>query len=199
MISLVLFSFAIAGVLAVAVSMSQGFREQRAAVGAEGAVRVPLDFLGDALRQVSPGSSTGNIQDVNITPCAAAAVLKVQNNQTSGFGGYTGWDSLELIYASGAVITGARTAYIAGSTSLDVDDASALAVGDNIVISDTSQGSLVRITAISGNTLTLNTQCSGGVGLTIPAGGYPIGAIVIRAQHAKFTIDDPNGTTACRS
>ncbi len=54
MISLVLFSFAVAGVLAVAVSMSQGFREQRAAVEAEGAVRVPLDFIGDAIRQSSP-------------------------------------------------------------------------------------------------------------------------------------------------
>ena len=63
MISLVLFSFVIAGVLAVAVSMTQGYREQRAAVEAEGAVRLPLDFLVDALRQASPAVSTGLIQD----------------------------------------------------------------------------------------------------------------------------------------
>ena len=192
MISLVLFSFAIAGVLAVAVSMSQGFREQRAAVGAEGAVRVPLDFIADGLRQLSPGSPAGNIQDLNITPCAAASVLKVFDNQSSSFGGYTGWDSLEMIYASGAVVTGARTAFASGTSSLDVDDASGLAVGDSVIISDTTQGSLIKITGISGNTLTLGAQCTGGVGVTIPAVGYPIGALVIRAQHAKFTIDDPN-------
>src|SRR5712671_6050324 len=62
MISLVIFSFVIAGILSVAVAMTQGMREQRQAVLAESAVRVPMDFLVDALRQASPGVSlTANI------------------------------------------------------------------------------------------------------------------------------------------
>ncbi|HEY3807556.1 MAG TPA: PilW family protein [Kofleriaceae bacterium] len=200
MISLVLFSFAIAGVLAVAVSMTQGFREQRAGVEAESAVRVPMDFLADAVRQASPaapnltlpltGSNT-NIQDANTCWNGAITVL---NNQTgSGSGAPSGWDSLDVIYASGAVVTSSRGVYTSGTTSLDITDASQLAIGDSIVISNTSQGTLTTITGISGNTLTLANQCTGSGGLLLPSGGYPAGSLVIRAQHATFTLDAIDG------
>lgn len=185
MISLVLFSFAIAGVLAVAVSMSQGFREQRAAVEAESSVRVPIDFIVDAIRQSSPGAPTGNIQDAGT--CSNGA-LSIANNQTSLSSSPTvsGWDSLDVIFASGGVVTSSRTAYAAGTTSMDVDDASQLVAGDSVVISDTNQGHLVKITAVTGNTLTLAAQCST---IVLPSAGYPAGSLVIRAMHAVFTID----------
>jgi len=198
MISLVLFSFAIAGVLAVAVSMSQGFREQRAAVEAEGAVRVPIDFIADAIRQSSPAAPTltfnlgvpaaANIQDAGT--CSVGS-LNVQNNQTAVHDPtLNGWDALDVIYASGAVVTSSRSAYVSGSTSLDVNDASQLSINDSIVISDTNQGTFVNITGISGNTLTLATQCGS---LVLPSGGYAAGALVIRAEHATFTIDAVDG------
>ena len=57
MISLLIFSFAVAGILSAAVAITQGMSEQRQAIDAENAVRVPLDFLVDALRQASPGVS----------------------------------------------------------------------------------------------------------------------------------------------
>jgi len=188
MISLVLFSFAIAGVLAVAVSMSQGFREQRAAIGAEGAVRVPLDYITDALRQASPGAPSGNIQDAGT---CSTTVLAVTNNQTSLTGGITGWDKLEVIFASGAVVTSTRAVYDTSSNSLAVNDASALVAGDYVVISNTGQGHLFKLTAVVGNTLTLASPCGGYVA---PAGGlYSPGSLVIRAQHATFTIDAVDG------
>lgn len=185
MISLVLFSFAIAGVLSVAVSMTQGYREQRAAVEAESSVRVPIDFIVDAIRQSSPGAPSGNIQDA--ATCSNGA-LTIENNQTSLSNNPTvsGWDSLDVIYASGGVVTSSRTAYASGTTTMDVDDASQLAVGDSIVISDTNQGHLVKITGIAANTLTLATQCST---IVLPTSGYPAGSLVVRAQHAVFTID----------
>jgi len=185
MISLVLFSFAIAGVLAVAVSMSQGFREQRAAVEAESSVRVPIDFIVDAIRQSSPGAPTGNIQDAGT--CSTGA-LTIANNQTSLSNNPTvsGWDSLDVIFASGGVVTSSRTAYAGGTTSLDVDDATQLVAGDSVVISDTNQGHLVQITAVTGSTLTLAAQCGT---IALPSAGYPAGSLVIRAQHATFTID----------
>ena len=185
MIALVLFSFAIAGVLAVAVSMTQGYREQRAAVEAESSVRVPIDFIVDAIRQSSPGAPTGNIQDAGT--CSNGA-LTISNNQTSVSNNPTisGWDSLDVIYASGGVVTSSRTAYTTGTTSIDVDDASQLASGDSIVISDTNQGHLVKITGITNNTLSLANQCST---IVLPASGYPAGSLVVRAQHAVFTID----------
>jgi prepilin-type N-terminal cleavage/methylation domain-containing protein len=190
MISLVLFSFAIAGVLAVAVSMTQGFREQRAAVEAEGSVRVPIDFIGDALRQASPGAPTNNIQDAAL--CTTTGAISVTNNQTAIHDAtITGWDQLDVIFASGAVVTSTRGVYAAGTTSMDVTDASQLAVGDSIVISDTNQGHLVKITGIGGNTLTLAPQC-GGITLP-PTGNYAMGSLVIRAQHATFTLDAVDG------
>jgi prepilin-type N-terminal cleavage/methylation domain-containing protein len=192
MISLVLFSFVIAGVLAVAVSMSQGFREQRASVTAEGAVRVPLDFLADAIRQASPGAPTGLIWDPNT--CTQAAI-EVYNN--SGVGLAVGTDKLDVIYASGAVLTSSREVYTAASTTLQINDASQLAPGDSIVISDTTQGILVKITGITANNLTIVAQavCPPPI---LPAtatilGPYPIGSLVIRAQHAWFYIDYLDG------
>ena len=194
MISLVLFSFVIAGVLAVAVSMSQGFREQRASVTAEGAVRVPLDFLADSIRQASPGAPSGLIWDPNT--CTQNAV-EVYNN--SGTGSAVGTDKLDVIYASGAVLTSTREIYTAASTTLQINDASQFAPGDSIVISDTTQGVLVKITGITANNLTIVAQASCLASPPVaPAtaailGPYPVGSLVIRAQHAWFYIDYIDG------
>ena len=188
MISLVLFSFAIAGVLAVAVSMSQGFREQRAAIGAEGSVRVPLDFITDALRQASPGAPTGDIQDAGT---CTGKVLKVTNNQTSITGGITGWDKLEVIYASGAVVTSSLDTYDTTSNVVRVNDASQLIAGDYVVISNTGQGHLFKLTDVTGNQLTFAPPCGGYIP---PAGGaYTAGSLIIRAAHVVFTIDAVDG------
>jgi prepilin-type N-terminal cleavage/methylation domain-containing protein len=54
MIALVLFSFAIAGILSVAVSITRTFREQRRIIATEQATRAPLEFVVDVLRQASP-------------------------------------------------------------------------------------------------------------------------------------------------
>ena len=70
MVSLVMFSFAIAGVLAVAVSMANGFREQRTGVGTEGAARAAMEFLSDAIRGASPGIQTGIIWPMDDGDCA---------------------------------------------------------------------------------------------------------------------------------
>jgi type IV pilus assembly protein PilW len=191
MISLVLFSFAIAGVLAVAVSMSQGFREQRAAVGAEGAVRIPLDFIADALRQASPAASTGLITDTTNANCGTSnSAFSVSNNQTSvNDATITGWDQLDVIYASGAVVTSTRAILNPGrSTTVDVNDASQLAVGDFVAISS-AKVYLFQITGIAGSALTLNTPD----GACAAIGDIAAGALVIRAQHAVFTIDAVDG------
>lgn len=190
MVSLVLFSFAVAGVLSVAVSMSQGFREQRAAMAAEAAVRVPLDFLVEVVRQASPAAPTGNIQDAGT---CTGSVLGVQNNQGSGsgFGAPSGWDRLEVIYASGAVVTSTLDPYDTSSNVIRVSDASQLVPGDYIILSNTGQGHLFRIMNINGNILTLATACAGYIP---PAGGqYSAGSLVIRGQHSVFSIGAVDG------
>ena len=199
MIALVLFSFVIAGVLAVAVSMSQGFREQRASVQTEGAVRVPLDFMADAIRQASPGAPTNYIYD---SYACTGLALQVYNNPGTPAGIAAGTDKLDVVYASGAVVTSTREIYN-NSTSLTVTDASQLAAGDYIVITDTAQGILVKITGIAGNVLTLQAQngaCPASSIAAIPAatqlviaGPYAAGSLVIRAQHARFWVGAVDG------
>lgn len=195
MISVVIFSFAIAGILSVAVSVNEAFREQRAAVQAEGAVRVPLDFLTDALRQASPAVSVpANVQDAGT--CTTGAITVTNNYTTSGFG--AGADRLDLIYAAGAVVTSSRSNYVAGTTSLTVNDASQIAAGDYILVSDYTNGHLVKVAASDGaapGVLTLEGQCSG---IALPSTGtvvgYGVGSLVVRAQHAAFWIEDYDGS-----
>jgi prepilin-type N-terminal cleavage/methylation domain-containing protein len=189
MISLVLFSFAIAGVLAVAVSMTQGLREQRAAVGAETSARVPLDFMGDAIRQASPAVPSGIIYD-STTPgatCGSAAIT-VQDNQSGATDPtLTGWDRLDMVFASGGVVVTTQGTDVYGSP-VPVTDTSQFIVGDTVVVTDTNTGTLRKITAISGNNLTFQTPtCTTAMPI------YTAPALVIRAQHATFTLDTVDG------
>lgn len=185
MISLVLFSFAVAGVLAVAVSMTQGYREQRQAVGTEASARVPLDFLSDVLRQAAPGvTDPTQIQDA--VTCTTGGI-NVYNGSGTGSS-----DVLSVVYALGGVVTSTSALYLSGTT-LSVVDASQLSIGDNILVSNLAQGHLFKITGKSTNTLTLASPCSG---VTLPASGYPAGSLVIRAQHAVFSIGSVDGNPA---
>src|SRR6185436_11168341 len=130
MISLVLFSFAVTGVLSIGVSFSNGMREQRGTIGAEAAARLTLVTLTDALRQASPGVASGTIRDAS--NCATGA-LTITNSTT-------GPDQLDVIHGAGGFVTSTRSVYTAGTTSLNVTDTSQLAANDFVVISDGSQG-----------------------------------------------------------
>src|SRR5262249_46911962 len=80
MVSLVLFSLAMMGVLSVASSISGGTRDQRQTVAAEAAARASLDVMAAAIRTASPGVASANIQHVNT--CASGA-LSVVNSTTA--------------------------------------------------------------------------------------------------------------------
>lgn len=192
MVSLVVFSFAIAGVLAVAVSMSQGYKDQRANVTTEGAARVPMDFLADAIRQASPGAPTGVIFDGVQAACGSNAITVTD-------GGTGSADALDIIYASGATVTstydpngiGTGVTITSGSITVNVRDTTGFSVGDNVVLSNTSFGHYLAVTAVSGTingSLTVSSTCSTG---TV----YPVGSLVIRAQHALFYIDTTTNPT----
>ena len=194
MVSIVLFSIAIAGVLSVATSIAQGFREQRAAIATEGQVRMPMDFLTDAIRQAGPAVPTAtNTWQATVNTCTATAGIQAADLATCDCGAIgvtnstSGPDTLDLVYASGAVATATTAAYSSGMTSLAVADASQLSVGDTILISNLSTGITVGIAAISGNTLTLNsnTICST---VNFPGGTFQPFSTVVRVQRARFTV-----------
>src|SRR5688572_10060882 len=119
MVSLVLFSFAIAGVLAIAVSMAQGYREQRQIIETETAARGALDFISDAVRMASPAVSTAVVKSnagaslvidasqitavedtMGPTGACPQGSVRVSNNT-----GLNGSDVLEVVFASGPVVT----------------------------------------------------------------------------------------------
>jgi hypothetical protein len=183
----VLFSFAIAGVLSVAVSMTQAFREQRQVVATETSVRAPMDFIADAIRNASPAVSSGNIYDV--ATCVNASIA-VTNKTTTA-------DELVIVYASGAVITSLRSTYDSSTnTSITVTDASQILVGDMLLLTDTVQGHLVVATAVNtGTGVVTLTAPAGCAAATLPAGGYKPGALVIRARRAHFYVDATGSTT----
>lgn len=184
MISLVLFSFVVAGVLAVAVALTQGFRDQRSAITAEQAVRVPLDFIADAIRQASPGV-TDPSKIVDAATCTVGAIT-VGNGSGTG-----GTDTLDLVYASGGIVTSLRTdPFIVGTTTtMTVSDATQLAQGDYVLITDFASGHLYKVTNVTGSVLTV-------AGSSCAAYTYAVGAIVIRAQHATFSIGTVDGNPA---
>lgn len=182
MISLVMFSFAIAGVLAVAVAMASGFREQKQAIGAESSARGGMGFLGDAIRGASPGLLGGNsttLETFNTTSgnCPGGAFLLTDSSAAP--------DDLTAVFAYGSVVTSTRSVFDAGTdTSLDVVDGSQFQANDWILVTNYGRGHVVQITAVATNNLTIATgSCTKAVVST-----YNAGALVVRVLRARFYI-----------
>lgn len=187
MIALVMFSFAVAGVLSVAVSLVNGFREQRAVIGAETSARSALEIMGDALRGASPGVSSGSIRTVDSATCGTNSAFSVINSSS-------GSDEMTVTYAYGSVVTSTRTVYTAGTTVLTLVDGSEIGVGDTLLITDFTTGHLVTVTAKpSTNVVTLAAQTCASATMALPAGGYGAGSLVIRALRARFFIANLDG------
>jgi prepilin-type N-terminal cleavage/methylation domain-containing protein len=189
MVSLVMFSFAIAGVLAVAVSMANGFREQRAGVGTEGTARAAMDFLSDAIRGASPGITTGVIWPMDDATCTTTGVnlafRTIMGNETDS-------DSLTLTFAYGSVVTTALSAYDpSGAGAITVEDVSQFQDGDFVVVTNFKDAVLLKVNVV-GNTLAYAAAASG---CSPPAFSEAIGqgSVVVRALRARFYVEPLDG------
>lgn len=188
MISLVMFSFAVAGVLAVAVAMATGFREQKGTIGAEGAARSAMEFMADSVRGGGPGvlnASSLNIE--NLHTCGKGAFVVTNSN--------TGPDRFIATFAYGSVVTSSTQTYAAAQASLTVASTAQFAADDWILISDTAQGHLVQIDSVTdATTLALKTTLCGALTVAFPAGGvYPRNSLVVRVLRAEFFIQNLDG------
>jgi len=184
MISVVLFSFAVAGILAVAVTITRSFREQRRVIAAEQAARGPLDFLIDAVRQSSPAVPTStSLKDGN-SPCTSGAISFTDNTNAP--------DELEIVYASGGVVSTTHSAVTGTSTSITIPSVhlDQFALGDYVVVSDGGQGTLLKVEGVTSTALTIApaTACAA----NFPT-SYAAKSILVRAQRAKFTISNLAG------
>ena len=204
MISLVLFLVAIAGTLNIAVTMSQAYRDQRNVILTESAVRAPMDFMADAIRNASPGVKTGDVDSVlaNGTGCNnwnQSVLYPLPNNGAiSVVDNVDAPDELWVTYASGAVVTTLRTPWDKNTTSITVTDASQLSPGDLLLITDTNQGTVVQIDSAAGSVDTVSgvitlvaaacpTTRTYSTGTTLP--------LVLRVKRARFYVDTLGSVT----
>jgi prepilin-type N-terminal cleavage/methylation domain-containing protein len=183
MVSLVLFSLVIAGMLSIAVTMARSFREQQLTVSAEDASRQAMEFITDAIRASSPGVPDGRIEHVNT--CARGAYAIGNRRTTPAVAVDT--DALTIVYSPGVVTT--ATIPYSGGTGLSVVDGSQLRAGDSVLVTDFTTGHIAEVTNVTGNNLTLaGATC----GVTLPI-NYAAGSMVIRVYRAQFFIADVDG------
>jgi prepilin-type N-terminal cleavage/methylation domain-containing protein len=192
MVALVLFSLVIAGMMAVAVSMITGFRDQEITIATEGATRSTVDFLADAVRNTSPGvPQFDNLVALHAATCPTGAIAIVANAANPAPLTHTS-DKLTVTYASGGVVTTATSAFAGTSgATVNVVDATQLAANDYVIFTDFNTGHLVHVSASSGTapgTITITTPLCTGVAAKLPTSGYISGATVIRATRARFEI-----------
>ena len=188
MISLVLFSLVIAGIMKVAVTMTSSFREQRSTVSGESAARNSLDFIADAIRNGSPAVTSGNIQGTSANCPNVAEPVEMTD-------GGTGPDELTFTFASGSVVTSTRSIYGPGSTSVVVEEFDQFREGDTILITDLNRGVLTTIDdTVTSATLSLVPQ--GCATLSFPGTGYPVRSLVLRASRARFYLEPLDGVSA---
>ena len=186
MISLVIFSLAIASVLSVAVAMSQSFRQRRNLVAAEDNVRGAMDFLSDAIRGASPAiPQTGTIRDDSTCTTITGGGISV-NNSTIGP------DDFVVVYPAGGVVTSTRTPYANGTPSITITDVSNISIGDQLLITDLANGEIVKVL-----TVTTTTAPAGTITITPSSCGaftatYPALSLVLRVERAHFFIDTTN-------
>jgi prepilin-type N-terminal cleavage/methylation domain-containing protein len=199
MMALVIFSFAIAGVLSVAVSSTRAFREQRRAVAVETATRAPMDFLVDAVRGASPGvnaakiglgDSCAQLTCATCFPTSGALMIKDNTNAP---------DELYVVYSAGGIVKTTYTDVVSSSTSVTLEDTSDFSPGDTVMfVGDGSLGTLRTVSAVpTGTTLTLSTPSPSSCANTNvwPTAGYPKGSLILRVTKATFTIGYLAGET----
>jgi hypothetical protein len=150
-----------------------------------------MDFLSEAIRGASPGVSSMNITQLH--NCATGAFALTSNAAVAGLPNTS--DQLTVVMPHGSVVTSLTAAYN-GTTSVAVAEATGLTVGTYLLITDFNTGHLVKVTGGTGTgpqTLTVDSiaGCTG----AIPTGGYPIGAMVIRALRARFYVEVLSGDT----
>lgn len=199
MMALVIFSFAVAGVLSVAVASTRAFREQRRAVAIETAARAPMDFLIDAVRGASPGVNVAKIglgdtcAQLTCSSCfPTSGALMIKDNTNAP-------DELYVVYSAGGIVKTTYTDVTSASTSVTLEDTSDFSAGDTVMfVGDGTIGTLRTVSAVASATvLTLSTQSPSTCSNTNvwPSAGYPKGSMLLRVTKATFTIGNLSGET----
>jgi prepilin-type N-terminal cleavage/methylation domain-containing protein len=202
MLALLIFSFAIAGVLSVAVASTRAFREQRRAIAIETATRAPMDFLVDAIRGSSPAVASGSTigfgdscleltaANVGCTGCfPIKGALMIMDNTSAP-------DELYTVFAAGGVVKTTYTDVVYNSPYVDLADTTDFEAGDTVMLVSDAMGTMRTVQSVAAGRLTFTTQSSCATPTNAwPSGGYPKGSLLIRVKYGRFTIGTLAGET----
>ena len=182
MVSLVLVAVVVGLMMQIAVVMLAGFKEQREALEVSRNARAGIELLTEAVRNASAGVTNGDVLDS--TSCNPVIGITVTNHDDEP-------DSIELIYASGGIVTSARNVVDSSTTTLTVVDATGIVAGDQVIVSNGTTGRLIPVRAVGsvGVTTDLATQTNLCSSAPMPTGGFAAGALVIRARYARLAVE----------
>lgn len=181
MVALVLFAAVTAGMMSVAVTMTNGYRDQEVTIATETSTRSAIEFMSQGLRGASPGVSDPN-KVTDVTSCVATAqnnAFRVEQN-LAVVGLASTPDAFTVVMPVGQVLTTTTSTFT--GTSVNVSNAAELSVDDQVLVTDHDVGSIMRIASKAGNTLTM--AAFGGCGTT----AFPVGSTVIRVMRARFSV-----------
>jgi type II secretory pathway pseudopilin PulG len=186
MVAMVILAVVVAAAFSVAFSIMNSYREHRRASTVERSARGAISVLSQAVRGASPGLPAGQV--IDLVGCEAGwQAVRVDNAED-------GPDALELVHASGAVVTTLSAPFTQSSAQIAVEDGSLFQAGDQVLVTDLVQrGHLLAIDAV--------TPSGGGALLTVRAGApetlcppgpapfsYPARSTVLRVQRARYEV-----------
>jgi type II secretory pathway pseudopilin PulG len=183
LISLVLVAVVVGMMMQVAVVMLSGFKEQREALELSRNARAGIELLTESVRNASAGVTNGNVLDS--VSCNPVVGISVTNHDDEP-------DEIEMIYASGGVVTSVRNPVDSSTTTLTVVNAIGIVPGDFVMIANGTEGRLLPVINVgaAGVTTDLSTQtdlCSATA--PMPSGGFAAGALIIRARYARLAVE----------
>ncbi len=187
MIAMVIVSIAVAATFALGYSLMNGYRDHRRMMEVERSARVSMEIVADAIRLASAGVPKGEVYDQ--VGCTTSAI-QITNHTDAP-------DEIEVIHASGGVLTALTSTYSSGATELTVFDGSELSEGDYVLVTNGDIGHFLEIGAVTdggGGEWTLELPTSTCSAPTFPTGDFPLGTLVIRAAATQFYIEDDAGT-----
>lgn len=181
MVAMVLTTLLIGVMFQVSIVILKSYRQHRDAVAIQRAARSSLDLIADAVRNASAGVPSGQLIDA--TGCTTDLTGIDVINDTAGP------DRLQVITASGGVVSSIREDFSSESGDMEILDGAGLRNGDLIILTNFQQGHVLRIDGdpidnTDSWTLPIDSICSG-VTFT-----YTRGAMVIRAKVAEFYVED---------
>lgn len=183
MISLVLVAVVVGLMMQIAVVMLAGFKEQREALELSRNARAGIELLTESVRNASAGVTSGELLDSSgCNPVVGITVTNYDNQP----------DEIELIYATGGIVTSARNDVDNSTTSITVVDTTGIVDGDYFIITDGDTGRLLPAMTVTpptgqGTIATQTDLCSSTA--PMPSTGFLAGALIIRARYAKLAVE----------